>query len=95
MNDFPDSRRDVAMLVDSNLTHETVMVVVKKAKPSFLEKVELFDIFKGKGIPEDKKSMAYAFTYRHNERTLTEQEVNNDHQKILESLQSNLHATLR
>ena len=39
--------------------------------------------------------MAYAFTYRHNERTLTEQEVNNDHQKILESLQSNLHATLR
>ena len=70
-------------------------VVVKKAKPLFLEKVELFDIFKGKGIPEDKKSMAYAFTYRHNERTLTEQEVNNDHQKILESLQSNLHATLR
>lgn len=95
MNDFPDSRRDVAMLVDSGVTHESVMVVVKKAKPLFLEKVELFDIFKGKGIPEDKKSMAYAFTYRHNERTLTEQEVNNDHQKILESLQSNLHATLR
>ena len=81
------------MLVDSGVTHESVMVVVA-AKPLFLEKVELFDIFKGKGIP-DKKSMAYAFTYRHNERTLTEQEVNNDHQKILESLQSNLHATLR
>jgi phenylalanyl-tRNA synthetase beta chain len=77
------------------VTHESVLVVVKKAKPSFLEKVELFDIFKGKGIPEGKKSMAYAFTYRHNERTLTEQEVNSDHQKVLESLQRNLHATLR
>ncbi|MDD2779887.1 MAG: hypothetical protein PHG93_06670, partial [Candidatus Methanomethylophilaceae archaeon] len=95
MNDFPDSRRDVAMLVDSNVTHESVLTVVKKAKPSFLEKVELFDIFKGKGIPEGKKSMAYAFTYRHNERTLTEQEVNSDHQKVLESLQRSLHATLR
>ena len=93
--EFPDSRRDIAMLVDSSVTHESVLVVVKKARPQFLEKVELFDIFKGKGIPEGKKSMAYAFTYRHSERTLTEQEVNSDHQKVMGALQQNLHATLR
>jgi len=93
--EFPDSRRDIAMLVDSSVTHESVLVVVKKARPQFLEKVELFDIFKGKGIPEGKKSMAYAFTYRHSERTLTEREVNSDHQKVMGALQQNLHATLR
>jgi phenylalanyl-tRNA synthetase beta chain len=37
---------------------------VKQAKPANLESVELFDVFRGKGVPEGQKSLAYAFTYR-------------------------------
>ena len=95
LGDFPSSRRDVAILVDDTVTHENVLSAVKRAKAGCLDSVELFDIFKGKGIPEGKKSMAYAFTYRSSERTLTDNEVNTAHQKILDSLQQNLKAVLR
>jgi Ferredoxin-fold anticodon binding domain len=46
-----------------------VLAAVKQAKPANLERVELFDVFRGKNVPERQKSLAYAFTYRHAERT--------------------------
>ncbi len=49
---------------------------VKQAKAANLETVELFDVFRGQGIPEGQKSLAYAFTYRAAEKTLTDAEVN-------------------
>ena len=52
-------------------------------------------IFRGKGIPEGRKSLAYAFTYRSPEKTLTDAEVNAAHIKIVEALKLNLGATVR
>jgi len=69
---FPSIRRDVAMLVPEATTHEAVLQVLKQAKPANMESVELFDVFRGKNVPSSQKSMAYAFTYRHPERTLTD-----------------------
>ena len=66
---FPAVRRDVAMLVPEATTHDAVLAAVKQAKPANLERVELFDVFRGKNVPERQKSLAYAFTYRHAERT--------------------------
>jgi len=57
--------------------------------------VELFDIFRGKNVPEGQKSLAYAFTYRSQEKTLTDAEVNAGHLKIVEALKQNLGATVR
>src|SRR5207249_3919818 len=79
---FPGIRRDIAMLVPESTTHEAVLNVVKQAKPANLESVELFDIFRGQHVPAGQKSMAYAFTYRHAERTLTDLEVNTAHEKL-------------
>lgn len=95
INEMPSSRRDVAMLVSSNTTHETILIAIKKARIPYLETVQLFDIFKGKGIPEGHQSMAYAFTYRSTERTLTDNEVNESHKKVLDVLQQNIHAIIR
>jgi phenylalanyl-tRNA synthetase beta chain len=92
---FPSSRRDVAMLVPEATTHETVLQTVKQAKAANLESVELFDVFRGQGVPAGQKSLAYAFTYRAADKTLTDAEVNSAHAKVLENLQTQLQAELR
>jgi phenylalanyl-tRNA synthetase beta chain len=92
---FPAIRRDVAMLVSEDATHEALTGAVKQAKPANLEKMELFDIFRGKNMPPGQKSVACAFTYRHPDRTLTDAEVNAAHEKLVEQLKQSLHATIR
>jgi phenylalanyl-tRNA synthetase beta chain len=92
---FPAIRRDVAMLVPEATTHEAVLQTVRKAKPANLEGVELFDVFRGKNVPEGQKSLAYAFTYRAPEKTLTDAEVNAAHTKIVEAFKTQLKATVR
>ncbi|HEY3915562.1 MAG TPA: phenylalanine--tRNA ligase subunit beta, partial [Verrucomicrobiae bacterium] len=92
---YPSIRRDVAMLLPAATLHEAVLNVVRQAKPQNLEKTELFDVFRGKNVPEGHKSMAYAFTYRNPDRTLTDNEVNAAHQKLVEQLHRSLSATIR
>jgi phenylalanyl-tRNA synthetase beta chain len=92
---FPSIRRDVAMLVPEATTHDAVLQVVKKTKPANLETVDLFDVFRGKNVPAGQKSLAYAFTYRSLEKTLTDAEVNTAHAKVVEAFKTQLQATLR
>jgi len=92
---FPASRRDVAMLVPEATTHDAVLLAIKQAKPANLESVELFDVFRGKNVPEGQKSLAYAFTYRGADKTLTDAEINTSHAKVVESFKAQLKATMR
>jgi len=92
---FPTIRRDVAMLLPEATTHEAVLTAVKQTKPANLELVELFDVFRGKNVPPGQKSMAYAFTYRNPERTLTDAEVNSAHEKLVAEFKSSLQAVIR
>jgi phenylalanyl-tRNA synthetase beta chain len=92
---FPSVRRDVAMIVPEATTHDSVLNAVRKLKPANLERVDLFDVFHGQNIPAGQKSMAYAFTYRHTERTLTDTEVNAVHEKVIEQFRKELQATIR
>jgi len=92
---FPAIRRDAAILVSEATTHDAVLQVVKQAKPANLESVELFDVFRGKNVPDGQKSLAYAFTYRSAEKTLTDAEVNASHGKIVEAFKAQLQATVR
>ncbi|MBI1839481.1 MAG: phenylalanine--tRNA ligase subunit beta [Verrucomicrobia bacterium] len=92
---FPSVRRDVAMLVEESITHDAVLAAVREAKPSNLENVRLFDVFRGKNVPDGQKSLAYALTYRAADRTLTDAEVNAAHESVVAQFQSRLRATLR
>jgi len=92
---FPAIRRDVAMLVPESTTHDLVLQAVRQTKPANLESVELFDVFRGKNIEAGKKSMAYAFTYRNAERTLTDVEANAAHEKLVEQFKQRLQAVIR
>ncbi len=92
---FPPIRRDIAMVVPEATTHEAVLQLVKQAKPPNLESTELFDVFRGKNVPSGQKSMAYAFTYRNAERTLTDVEVNAAHAKLVDQFKQRLQAVVR
>jgi phenylalanyl-tRNA synthetase beta chain len=92
---FPAIRRDVAMLLDEAITHQRVLSVVEKVRPAELENIALFDVFSGKGIAAGRKSLAYAFTYRSPERTLTDEEANRLHDGVKSALQQDLAAEIR
>ena len=92
---FPGIRRDIAMLVPESTTHQAVLNVVRQARVANLESVELFDVFRGAHVPAGEKSMAYAFIYRHAERTLTDAEVNTQQEKLVEQFRQKLNATVR
>jgi len=92
---FPASRRDVAILVPEATTHDAVLQAVKQAKPANLESVELFDVFRGKNVPAGQKSLAYAFTYRAADKTLTDNDVNAAHAKAVDALKQKLSAIVR
>jgi phenylalanyl-tRNA synthetase beta chain len=92
---FPGIRRDVAMLVAENTTHDAVLDVVRKTKPANLESVELFDVFRGQNVPAGQKSVAYAFSYRAADKTLTDAEVNAAHDKLVAGFKQSLQAVIR
>ncbi|WP_315080858.1 phenylalanine--tRNA ligase subunit beta [uncultured Clostridium sp.] len=91
---FPAVTRDIALLVEDSVLVQEIEDCIRKAGGNLVEKVELFDIYKGKQIPDGKKSIAYAIAYRA-DKTLTDKEVNKVHDKILRSLEYKLGATLR
>jgi phenylalanyl-tRNA synthetase beta chain len=92
---FPTVRRDVALLLPETVTHDSVLGAVRQSKTANLQQVDLFDVFKGQNVPEGQKSMAYAFTYRHAERTLTDNEVNTAHAALVTQITKKLGATVR
>jgi phenylalanyl-tRNA synthetase beta chain len=71
------------------------VAAVKQVRPPHLEKFELFDVFRGQAIPAGQKSVAYAFTYRNPDRTLTDAEVNSAHEKLIDKFKQSLQATVR
>ena len=92
---FPAVTRDIALLVEDAVLVQEIEETIRKAGGNLVEKVELFDIYKGKQIPDGKKSIAYAIAYRDENKTLTDKDVNKVHDKILRSLEYKLGATLR
>jgi phenylalanyl-tRNA synthetase beta chain len=92
---YPSIQRDIAMLLPEATTHEAVLNAVKQFRAQNLDKVELFDVYRGQNVPGGQKSMAYSFTYRSPERTLTDAEVNDAHQRLVQHLKQTLQATVR
>lgn len=92
---YPSTSRDIALLVDEDLTVGEIEKVIKEAGTELLRDVKLFDIYRGIQVAEGKKSAAFQLTYRNNERTLTDDEVSKTHTKVLEALKEKLNAVLR
>lgn len=87
MPKFPASTRDLALLCDDALPVMTMEKAIKAAAGKILEKIELFDVYKGSQIAEGKKSVAFNISMRASDRTLTDEEVNGAMSKILKALE--------
>ena len=92
---YPSTARDIALLVDETVPVGKIREIIKANGGKILEKVELFDVYRGKQIAEGKKSAAFNLTYRSEEMTLTEDDVAKVHNRVLEALKSELDAVLR
>ncbi|OFI06145.1 phenylalanine--tRNA ligase beta subunit [Clostridium acetireducens DSM 10703] len=92
---FPAVTRDIALIVDDNVLVEEIENIILNQGGKMVECVNLFDVYKGKQVPEGKKSIAYSITYRLENKTLTDKEVKKVHDKIVRTLENKLGAHLR
>ncbi|WP_116964179.1 phenylalanine--tRNA ligase subunit beta [Fastidiosibacter lacustris] len=92
---YPAVSRDIAVIVDRNTTAQRLIDAVNKANVSHLNQVDLFDIYQGESLPEDKKSVALNLIFQDNTQTLTDEMMNEAITKILTSLKTHVDASLR
>jgi len=93
--EHPAVLRDLAVVLPRECSYETVVQLIQKAGAPLLEEVQLFDVYFGKPIPETQKSFAFALRYRSPERTLTDAEATQAHEKIIEEISRVLGGHLR
>ncbi|MDH5326473.1 MAG: phenylalanine--tRNA ligase subunit beta [Gammaproteobacteria bacterium] len=92
---FPAIRRDLAIVVDEKIREQAVSDCIKRATPSILKTLKLFDVYSGERIESGKKSLAYGLVLQNQERTLTDEEVDSVLSEIMSILNKELNATLR
>jgi phenylalanyl-tRNA synthetase beta chain len=92
---YPGSQRDLAFFAPLNLTVAEIEQAMLKAGGKLLEKVELFDEYKGQNVPEGQRSLAFNLVYRASDRTLQDKDVDPVHQKIRDTLVKKFEVTLR
>lgn len=84
---FPVVKKDLAVVVDKNITAGEIASYIKKAAGSLLIAAEVFDVYLGAGMEENKKSIAYSLEFGANDRTLTDEEINQVLEKIIQNLE--------
>lgn len=92
---FPDSTRDIALLIPEELAAVKIIDCIRTEKSKEIEHVQIFDVYRGKGVPEGYKSIAVRIRYRSFERTLAEEEISALHAKIIANLIDTLPVTVR
>jgi phenylalanyl-tRNA synthetase beta chain len=83
---YPSIVRDVSFVVDRGTTYGSIRRAAETEAPAILRSVEFVDVFEGKGMAENERSLTVRFSYRSDDRTLVEEEVSEAHQKVLSRL---------
>ncbi|MDP4095491.1 phenylalanine--tRNA ligase subunit beta [Paenibacillus sp. P96] len=92
---FPSVERDIAVVVNETVEAGELLRVIRENGGELLTQARVFDVFTGSKLGEGKKSIAIALLYRHRERTLTDEEINGTHSRIVEALEQTFGAELR
>lgn len=86
---FPTIKKDLAILLDKDIASKEVELKIKKKAGSLLQEIKVFDVYEGKNIDKNKRSIAYSLTFGNEKRTLNDDEVNNIMENIISSLENN------
>ena len=92
---FPEIRRDLAFTVDLSVTADQLLRVAKNAAGDNLSKLKLFDVYQSKDLENKGKSIALGLTFQHASRTLTDEEINQSINNVIEKLGKKFNAELR
>jgi phenylalanyl-tRNA synthetase beta chain len=92
---FPPVRRDLAALFAEEVTHESVLAVLRGDAPEIVTDVRLFDVYRGKDLPEGRKSLAFMVLLQDTRKTLTDAEVETALAQLRETLRKRFDAKLR
>lgn len=92
---FPSIDLDISMIIAKKILWEEIYQAVKNIDKDLIRKITFFDVYEGTGIPEGKKSIAFRIEYRSDDKTLTMDEVQIIHQKVLNTLNSKFSAQIR
>jgi len=92
---FPANRRDIAVIVEEDVSAKKVLQLIEKVGGNYLIDLNLFDVYQGNGIESGFKSLAIAMTLQDNEKTLEDKDINEVVDRVVDTLKSELNASLR
>jgi phenylalanyl-tRNA synthetase beta chain len=95
LSKYPEVRRDLAFLFDQSVDAAEIVGCVESTANETLKNLKLFDVYQGKGIDPNRKSVALGLTFQDVSRTLTDEEINVSIGEIVAALEKNLDANLR
>jgi phenylalanyl-tRNA synthetase beta chain len=92
---FPGVIRDISFVAKREVTYESIRETIVSLNADLCRSIEFVDIYEGKGLGEDERSITIRLEYRSDERTLVEDEVDQIHRRIVDSAVENLNVRLR
>ncbi len=92
---YPAVSRDLALLIDKQVEFAQIEQIARQSERKLLKKVELFDVYEGKNLPEGKKSYAVNFILQDEQKTMGDKQIDAIMQKIIQNLKKQLGAELR
>ncbi|MBR2619198.1 MAG: phenylalanine--tRNA ligase subunit beta [Paludibacteraceae bacterium] len=92
---YPEVKRDLALLLDKNITFQQVENIAFEIERKLLKKVVLFDVYEGKNLEPGKISYAINFTLQDADKTLQDKQIDNVMQRLIQAFQEKLGATIR
>ncbi len=92
---FPKVKRDLALLVDKNVSFDSIRESAIKSERNLLKNINLFDVYTGDKLPENKKSYAISFTLQDEKKTLTDKQIDKIMKKLQQNFEKDFGATLR
>lgn len=92
---FPTIKKDLAFVMNKNIESKEIETIINKAGGNLLTNIEVFDVYTGENVGTDEKSIAYSLTFMDSKKTLSEEEVSEVFQKIIDMVESKCEAKLR